>query len=224
MNGLIFIFIIIIFSVLLSFANRLTFIRGKKTYWIFGSYTIILVASTIFYLFVLDNDNKQATQLTTDHIPNLETIAFNNESLEKIAPFLVKEEHIHYEHDRLTIQTYEPDYTYVPVLIERKEENDQTIDFSVYQIPTIIESVDVTDDIKPANISIVNESLTLHFDDIFINLNITKHEFPIRQFTGEKIFYDDNPPLSRPNQLIYMKIPEEIDLLINEDVNVFYRN
>lgn len=224
MNVLIIIFIIIIFMVLLSFSSRLTFIRGQKTYWIFGSYVLILVASTIFYLFILENDNKKVEQLSTEHIPNLETIAYNNESIEQLAPFLAKEEKIHYDKDQLTIQMYEPSYTYVPVLIERKQDNDLAIDVSVYQIPTIIEGVDVTGEINLVDISLTNEQLLLNFDDVHINLNVSKHEFPIRQFTGEKIFYDDTSPLSRPNQLIYMKVPESIDLLIDEEVNVHYRN
>jgi len=215
--------ILVIFGTLLKFANRASFIRGKKIYLMIGTYMTILLISMGLYLFILEKEELKAEQITTEYIPNLESMAYGGKSLETIAPYLVEEHNFNYENDQLNIQVVDVDYTYTPILIDQKEENDHTIEVNVYQIPTIIEGTDVTELMESLTVDLTSQVLLINTPPIDIRLNVRKNDFPFRQFTGEKIFEDEDFPFG-PNQLVHVQIPKDIELHVNEDVNVHYIN
>src|SRR5699024_3281268 len=150
-------------------------------------------------------------------------MAYGGKSLETIAPYLVEEHNFNYENDQLNIQVVDVDYTYTPILIDQKEENDHTIEVNVYQIPTIIEGTDVTELMESLTVDLTSQVLLINTPPIDIRLNVRKNDFPFRQFTGEKIFEDEDFPFG-PKQLVHVQIPKDIELHVNEDVNVHYIN
>lgn len=223
MNVLMLLVILVVFGILLNFANKITVIRGKRTYWIIGTYISVLLIAVVLYFSILNKDDARRGDINAHEIPNLEQVIYENKSIEEFEPYLTKQRQLHYNNDELHINSAEVDYTNIPILIERKSADD-FIDVNTYQTPNVVEGIDVTD-YEALSVTLIDEVMLISMDDYReLHLDVYKNDFPIRQFTGEKIFEDDHFSFSRPTQLIYLSIPEHIELTIDENIDVHYTN
>lgn len=225
MNIIVLILVLAVFGALLNIANRRLSFLGKKVYLVVGCYLIILLVGTALHFLILEKEISQAEKINEDSIPLLDQVSHGERAIETIESYLVEEYTFDYQNDELTLYAYEPDYTYVPVLIERTVNDGSNIKVNVYQVPVLIEGVVVTGQMDIMSAELYEDELYFHLDGFAdINLNVYKNDFPMRQFTGETLFNEDSPFFGRPNQLIHVRIPEQIKLIIDDDVNIYYLN
>lgn len=188
-----------------------------------GSYLAVLLIAVGLHLFIVEKATSKAEELNKDEIPNLEEVAYGNLPIDTIAPYLVDELTFDYENDEITIYSFEPEYSYVPVLIERTADDENVIKINIYQVPTIIEGTDVTEQMEPLGVELLGEELYLGMDGyVDINLNVYKNDFPMRQFTGETLFTNDEFLFGTPSQLVHVRIPDPIHLIVDDEVIDYY--
>lgn len=223
MNIILLLLVLVVFGVLLNLVNRGLFNRGKRIYWLMGSYVAVLLIAVGLHLFVVEKATSKAGELNKDEIPNLEEVAYGNRSLDTITPYLVDELTFDNVNDEITLYSFEPDYSYVPVLIERTADDENVIEVDIYQVPTIIEGTDVTEQMFPFGAELIEKELFLRVDGYMeVNLNVYKNDFPMRQFIGETIFADNDFSYSTPSRLVHVRVPEHIKLNVDDDVIDYY--
>jgi|GEM_PF-7128061 len=133
---------------------------------------------------------------------NIEDVEINDQST------------IPFEGEQLEISVEE---TYGPltVLVERKLENDQKIEYIEYHTKTIIENLDLTDEIDPLSVSIEGELLRVMnggFKDIRIGM--FDKEFTISQFTsdnGVELFDDSHHVWGE--HVLFLRIPKGVEVI-----------
>ncbi|GAB4075158.1 hypothetical protein GCM10028778_26610 [Barrientosiimonas marina] len=117
---------------------------------------------------------------------------------------------------RLEMVSGHDPYTGIPVYAERVSDQSDTIQATYYQTPLIIEGRDMSDKLPPLDVQYTSGAIRINVSTPFdIDLSTFRQEFPISQFTSTS--GEENGPWSDRvikggEQLIYLKIPEDVQL------------
>ncbi|MBO1512916.1 hypothetical protein [Metabacillus bambusae] len=100
-------------------------------------------------------------------------------------------------------------------LVERKNVNDDRVEVIQYHTRTIIENLDITDDIRPLTLELAEGELTIR-DTNAVEIHFGKFdkEFTISQFTEEKGLEDsfiDEDHIWAEN-VLYIRVPKDMDV------------
>lgn len=217
------IYITIIVGLLYLFSK----IKIKKVgYWLLLGYTTILVISAIVYLFIPKDDIISATELWSEdgEIDLLYEVVYESQPIETYDRHKKNEWIIDVENlDELMI-FYELEYNYsIPVIIELV--NDQTkLEASFYQVSPKIDAVR-QEGRDVVNVRLANEELIISAPSTnYFQFVSAKKEFPFNQF-GESVPRVDLLEGFHSGQgIIYLKVPEHLDLQFANGVYYEYVN
>ncbi|MEK3889188.1 hypothetical protein [Bacillus sp. FSL K6-3431] len=211
-------------SVVLIIRSKNKYMKNKRVTMTFlGSYLTILCISAIVYgLLPVENANIHAiTEKEVNRISDVFNENIFSGKTENMDPAFIKDEWtLDYDKDKLTILQPEG-YFDGMIVIERKPEDDEKIE-GTYYANAIIGGVDVTPEIIPTKVDLNGDTLELIIPAMVeLKFSLTKKEFPINQFTEEGRF-KRNPSSFTENQLLYLRIPQNLEIINNQDLFIHY--
>ncbi|RKQ33279.1 hypothetical protein [Oceanobacillus halophilus] len=212
---LVFIGVLFLFSKFIERINN----RGKNVKRMLLSYVMILVLATaVYFLLPLDKSIVSDESIDPDTAPSL-FHHLNLETLDEVDSSLIRKSwEFDINSDKLQVHFTENDWgSNVPIYLDQVEDLDEKVEAIFYQSPTFVEGVNVADFTALPDIDFSSNTLRIRepaYEDLeFITF---KTEFPVRQFTGEKLIEEG---FFHGDELIYIRVPEGIDLDIDEEIN-----
>ena len=187
-----------------------SFVTIKITHWLLVVYTSVLLLSTFAVAFMNEETISKAKEREKVNEEGLSSLYTNlsQGKRDKAEDFLIKEMKFdNYQNQTLTI-TASPDYG-AQVFVEKKLENDSTVELSIYGNELTIDGYDFSNVIKLPEIELAGNVLSMVPIRQNIDLSITTSSYPIRQFTGESI---QSHYFSNGETLIYLRVPSELEL------------
>lgn len=191
--------------------SRLRLFYGGTLYRLIISYAVVLLIATIVFSFL------QHAQLSGKE-DDLETMQVETTSgvytLENAV--LTKHEQFEFRGDTLTISPLNEEYIPARVIIDRKEEDGNTIDVMHYferKIPM--------EHIEPYFFTLKGNELIIYGDSqVHLDYAAFMNEFPIRQFTGERLFGSNTFLDVFGDELIYIRVPQSIHIKLESMMDV----
>ncbi|MGE7185535.1 hypothetical protein ACQKKK_16515 [Peribacillus sp. NPDC006672] len=205
-----------VFIFMVRFAGK--FATPKVTHWLLFIYIGVLLLSTAFVPFIIDGPMSQkGMEKVVDTDRELSDLysKLNKGEIDQIdAKYLMKESNFS-NHENQTIKVESSNDDGSQIFVERKTNNDDTIEAFIFGNGLIIDGYDFSSILKPYHLELMDDTLTINLpQQQDINLIITKADFPIRQFTGESII---NPSFST-DQGVYLRIPNNLELIADDHV------
>ncbi|AMM93193.1 hypothetical protein UP17_12270 [Peribacillus simplex] len=205
-----------VFIFMVRFAGK--FATPKVTHWLLFIYIGVLLLGTAFVPFIIDDSMSQkGMEKVVDTDRELSDLYsnLNKGEIDQVdAKYLMKERNFS-NHQNKTIKVKSSNSDGSQILVERKTNNDDTIEAFIFGNGLIIDGYDFSRKLKPYHLELTDDTLTINLlQQQDINLIITKADFPIRQFTGESII---NPSFST-DQVVYLRIPNNLELIADDHV------
>lgn len=208
----VFIIIAVIFFVITSSRRRqvkreVIFDRNKMK-WLLGSYISILVIAAIVVNYISIEQSA----------PQKEDIDFYTMAIEgkidQVDPVYIESKD-EWEYDKEELY-FASAYYGVPIVVERKEANDQLIEVVTYRGQFTLAGVDYTEYMNPIRTKLLVDTLTIMEPD-YTDLQFAAviKEFTITQFMDERERMREIGS-NHGNELIYIRIPKEMNF-IHED-------
>lgn len=197
------------------------FVPIKFTHWLLSIYIFLLVLSTAILPFISDDRMEKEVRRQEDMDKVMDGL-FSKLRQGKIdqIPYqyvLQTNRFDDYPNQTLTI-ALNSDHG-AEILVERKTNNDDSIESFTYANGLIIDGIDFSNNLIPYSIELVDNKLTIHPIVQDIRISITSSSFPVRQFTGDSIL---DHSFSSRHQIIYLKIPSDLKINVDESVNLVY--
>ncbi|MFS1519323.1 hypothetical protein V1503_23080 [Bacillus sp. SCS-151] len=210
---ILFIILVGLFSLMIKAGKKISSL--KITHWLLFIYTGLLLLSSVFIAFVSDDSLKQqeVKQGETDH--DFYSLLSSIE-IDKLDPdYIIKAKSF----DDYRNQTLEVNFTekYSPhVIVERKLSSDNKIQVFNLSSGLFVDGIDFSSKLAPVGFILNENRLIINSPSQDINIKLVKAPFPVRQFTEESLFnqYD-----GRVYQVIYLKVPNDVELIEGSFVN-----
>ncbi|MGG3495570.1 hypothetical protein ABES08_07125 [Peribacillus simplex] len=205
-----------VFIFMVRFAGKFT--TPKVTHWLLFIYISVLLLGTAFVPFIIDDSMSQKGMdkvVDTDRELSDLYSNLNKGEIDQVdAEYLMKERNFsNYQNQTIRVKSSNGDGS--QIFVERKTNNDDTIEAFIFGNGLIIDGYDFSRKLKPYHLELMDDTLTINLpQQQDINLIITKADFPIRQFTGESIL---NPSFST-DQVVYLRIPNNLELIADDHV------
>lgn len=196
----------------------------KRTYWMLGSYLIVLLIATGVYLILPKQDHVYSEQINQDEIPNLADFVYEGKSLGDVYMYVQNQWELPYDQTELQIVGQHNDYDEFNVLIsvERKAEDDGIVEITHYKTPIIVEGLDITEYMDPIEVELSSTTLKLTgLERVDVKLSTYRNDFPVRQFTEENWWRDWESAFGR--QVLSLRIPHSLQINdVDESFDIHY--
>lgn len=220
-------FLIIIIAIIYAGVNAIkkgTFLQKLNLKLVLGIYGALLLVAVGFFYFlpieeslnkVVENKEELAqAERAGDLLMNAasEGKKIVEENIDGV--FIKKQWDFPYEGKELEITQVDEQYSTAFVLVERKDVDDNQVEVTQYYTRTILENIELTDEIAPFTIELEEERLTIS-DTNVIDIEVGKFakEFTISQFTsrnGIALFSDANR--IRGENVLYIRVPKSVEV------------
>ena len=202
---------------------------GKKIYWLTGAYILILLGALVLF-FLAPNGKSTFQEMSQEEINKADQVfneIFNTETpdkekLDNLEGVYKKGELIfQYSENELEIAPIKKGMGIYNIFVERKETNDNTIQVLFYTTQTIINKYDVTEAMNPPRIYFTGKRLNIIAPEkTEIHVAMFNKEFTMVQFSDEKWFYYPHQRDIMGNDLIYIQIPKNVQILNDEQMGI----
>lgn len=220
----IFIGLVLLFGSFLKNSGR--YLHQRKFKWILAGYFLILLASAVMLPLlpqegfadqnIVGEDTLQQQRKASRQLFNFAQMGMPD-SVEGV---MVPEKWaFEYGGEILTITTRGNFYN--PIIVERKDQNDGLVEVSYYTTRTIMNRIDVTDLIVPPQITLQQDRLIMeHPKQDAFKLAGFRREFIIAYLTDKPaaplLMQPDSSPAPMGHQIIYLRIPRDLELTSRE--------
>ncbi|MFA1819324.1 hypothetical protein ACDX78_03800 [Virgibacillus oceani] len=200
---------------------------AKKGYWMLGGYGIILLISVIIYYFIPVSTEETAGIQHPDHWDTFSSVISGADSVASIEEYLVEEWEFDYEEDTLRIASQGENNYDSRIAVERTE--NETIEAAFYRTPLYFQGREVEIDSRPVYLQMTSDRLELIFPESTEEISFASFskEFPMQQFKDKEMGpfgYAFGFGIKWSEQLIYLQIPEDMEISTGPEVHVEYLN
>jgi len=194
----------------------------KVTHWILSIYMAVLIVATVLVPLMTDNtiNQKKVDQLEMDHVWNEMDKKLGQGKIDQVdTKYLLAEMNFDVGHLK-TLQLLSSKVNSTQVLLERKPSNDEKVDAFIFRKGLIINDYDFSDQLKPYQLELVDQTLRITSSQQKMNLALSSNPFPVRQFTGESIMRGHSSV--HGNQVVYLRIPHDLEVVADEEIDLQY--
>ncbi|NEU30692.1 hypothetical protein GN156_07845 [bacterium LRH843] len=202
-----------------SARRRGSYYYSRRVKWTVIGYVTVLIVSFVLMSLIPSAESSDAGNERGEDVTFV-TQATSNETsvgrIYRIENAMSDRSEWDYQEDQLTITAATNEYIIYPIVIERKETNDNRIEAIFYKGQSRVGEIDFTDQIHPPHMSLAEQTLTIA-DPPFVDLSFTMFtkEFTITQFTEENGSFFESPWIIG-DRLLYLRIPKDVEV-IHED-------
>ncbi|RKD22977.1 hypothetical protein BEP19_12155 [Ammoniphilus oxalaticus] len=207
----------------LGFVLKFGKVTRKVTHWLLFSYIgiLILAAASIPFITVSDQ-TLEKVELDSDAWGSLfDDLRVGQLDSPLAQPFLVKQSELDLGQKDLLQLISEGEDRSFNVLLERKEENDNKLEVFLFQGKFIMNGYDFSFKLEPRHYALHDhtDGKALRFAALnqTIKLALTLPEFTIRQFTEEEKWVGSEHWHRADNQIIYLRVPHDLEVIADED-------
>lgn len=189
----------------------------KITHWLLIVYSAVLLLSLVIVSFI-----KFEKPITHEEKGiNLYDAVYDGKILDIGQDYILEDNSYEFKGDTLSITS--PNFEESSTLfIDRKKEQDNRIDVSIYGKGLYVNGIDLSEKLNLPSLRLDGETLTIVYPDHQeLKMALVKNEFTINQFKGESIF-NQSYHFDRP--IIYLQIPQNVELKDNPDMFIQYIN
>lgn len=192
----------------------------KVTHTLLVIYLTILVLATAFVPFFTDNINSKelVEQEEMDQaLSNIYRDLYEGNFMNIDPKYLVKVNNFEdYKGKSLHITT---NSDALPQILVERSSAETNISVFMYMNGLIIDGFDFTDKLKPYQMDLQGNTLSIIAPNQHIRISATRSAFPVRQFTGETM---TNHFFSSGGQFIYLRVPKDIELEADDHLYLEY--
>lgn len=202
--------------------NRFGWNTERSSRWLLSGYMVVLLVAAGLAFFIPDQTDSKLQTATIDDVPNLRNAAANGNVASIDSRFIEKKWKFSYGEAKLQLKTRGGELNGIAVFVE-KVSADAKIEAIHYQTPTIINrSIDITAYIPRLNVDLTGDVLAVELPEpVDLKFSGFTREFPIAQFTNRKWEkWMDDSFLHRGEQIVYLRIPDDIALSIEQGMVV----
>ncbi|WP_042357230.1 hypothetical protein [Bacillus rubiinfantis] len=201
---------------------------SQRVRLLFSIYTLVLLVCMIISNLVPFNNMTELEESNSKKLERDSTAlyeaAVNGTIAEKGKDFLRKNWEFPFDGKSFKLALAEDSYFNFTIVIERKLSNDGQIDASFYMAGSEVNGLNLTTLIQPPLLEVQEQKLLLsNSPENDLKFSQFVNVFPIRQFSGERLFGGDQPT-SEGTSILYLTIPKDLDVENPEEVNVQYVN
>lgn len=221
--------LLIVLFILLSRRSYAVFPKlfyGKRIRWTVTGYVVVLLVATfVFYIMPEPDSMEQESGMNDEDIDGwaiasqIHSAASNGTVGEEFDQYIVQDQEIEVTDDTYNLNQANGEPVFV--FIKEKDENDGVVDATLYQTPTVIGGIDISDDIPSMNMETNPTEATLtvpeHPELEFIAYQT---EFPITQFTGGDNWM--HPEIQKGDNLLLVQIPRDLRLTYSTNMDVTF--
>lgn len=220
---IILVMIVFVFLLAKRFNSRhKSYLNISRTYWMLGSYLVILLVATVVYFVLPKEDRVYSEHTSQDNIPNLVDYVYEGIPLDDA--YIQQKWELPYDQNELNIVGQYEDYVDFDILIsvERKAEDDGIVEITHYKTPIFVEGLDVTEFMDPINVELSPSTLEVTgLERVDVELHTYRNDFPVRQFTEENWWVDWEHAFGR--QVLSLRIPYNLQIIDqDEHFNIHY--
>ncbi|WP_430788991.1 hypothetical protein VBD025_02500 [Virgibacillus flavescens] len=186
------------------------YISGQKIRWVLGIYiTVLLISTALYYLIPTNSDSSE--DVVDRSFPYLSEKIYNGSTDKLDEKFITKQWNLEYDESTLRINGGGSDQG-GSVFVKEKSEDDNQIDVFLYQTPSYVEGMEITDKINPPYVNLSSGNLTIsNTKETNLEYTTFRSEFTISQFTGGDSMNLDNS-YTRGERILIIKIPKGLKL------------
>ncbi|WP_175987599.1 hypothetical protein [Bacillus sp. Marseille-Q1617] len=205
-------------------ASRRKRVGSKKTRWVIGGYTLVLLVAAIVSSSVLpDNgeglktvsavemkriESEQMRVLDAAHSGTLESVGIDGVYTEK------KSWSFPYDQPKLDITHLDEEASTVMVFVEKKVSDDGVIEAVHFTGNIFIDGMDMTDKKSSPILELSGKILSIKAPEmVYVNMTKFSSGFPFQQFSGEKNWYfGERPSMGFGQDFILLKVPNDVEI------------
>ncbi|MGM9922789.1 MAG: hypothetical protein ACI35R_00895 [Bacillus sp. (in: firmicutes)] len=196
----------------------------RKLNWFFGSYVALLVAAVILSLFIPQTERVVSkadfVEIAKKEVADFEETIFSG-NIDKLDKELIKAQaSFEWRGEVLKLQEVNNQYFQIPIVVEKKETGDGYIESYILTSKFYLQNAEISEHIRPFDMELIRD--TLHIFSPEFEFNTISKEFPIRQFTKERLFYDHQDFLG--SMTLYLRIPDGVRIETNDHFDLRYVN
>ncbi|MEL3971767.1 hypothetical protein AAEO50_05675 [Rossellomorea oryzaecorticis] len=203
-------------------ASRRKRVGSKKSRWMIGGYTLILLAAAVLSVSVLSDKGEEFKTLTAEELKLIESEqmrvmdAAHSGKLQNVEGGYTNKNSWSFPYDdqQLDITYLDDETASVMVFVQEKDTNDDVIEAIHYTGNVFVDGMDMTDKKSSAELELRGKILSIKAPEM-VSVNVTKFSsgFPFQQFTGEKNwFFGERPSMGFGHDFILLKVPEDVEV------------
>jgi hypothetical protein len=198
---------------------------AKRGFWMLGGYGVILLISVIIYYFIPVSAEEMEGIQHPDDWEIFSSVISGAVSVASIEEYLVEEWEFEYEENTLRIASQGENNYDSRIAVERTE--NEIIEAAFYRTPLYFEGREVENDSRPVYLQMTSDRLELIFPESTEEISFASFskEFPMKQFNDTEmgpLGYAFGFGIKWSEQLIYLQIPEDLDISTEPGVQLQY--
>ncbi|GAB3800808.1 hypothetical protein [Virgibacillus kimchii] len=220
---LIFIAVLILLGVR-WFSNWSVARRGP---WILGGYGVILLISVILYYFIPVSTEETRGVEHPGHMETFSNVISGEESVASMEGYLMEEWQFPYEEETLRIESIGDNSRNIRIAVEFTA--DDMIEAGYYRTPLYFDGSELESDLIPVDLQLESDRLDVRAQETTEEINVSSFskEFPMTQFDeddNDSVGFSFGLEIGWSEQLLYLQIPEDIEISTGSSVHLDYVN
>lgn len=221
---IILIILLVVFAIFLTKRNskkKKKYLSGQKIRVMFGAYFVVLLISVVL-VYLIPNEAEPEVNEPTANRSILHNKVLNGNASIIDRDRIAKQWHFDYEEAELMMKAINNDVHGLSIYIGKKKENDGMIDVLLYQTPTYVQGIDVTDQVKAPLIDLSSGTLGIGKpEQQQLTFTSFSQAFPLSQFTGED-WIGMGGRSTRGEHLLYIRVPRDLNIHFDHYVGAEY--
>lgn len=198
-----------------------TIMNTKIIVLLFTGYIIILlVGTTLFFILPTNGSNYEKVDLyqadELDPYTDQDYYTAIDEGRFHDARGLTLSDKWEFEYDKdtLHIRTKNHDYMNMRVMVERKGAEDNKVEVNYYASRTVFGGFDISDEVEKHHIEFKDNAINITLPKPYeLKLASFNHEFPITQFTDERLSNSHHYSyVTRGENILHLRIPSNLEV------------
>ncbi len=196
-------------------AGRRRLFYGDKIKWFIFSYVLVLFLSALLFTVFLEKETMGQSDFGGEDLQI--TTTYFNEAYEILNAKVKQHERWDFDGSELTLTT--PQFLSVPVFVEWKETNDQTVE-AIYYIGRSTTYNSFFDYFPPYSFELTDGVLSIEQPEMIdLKFATFSEGFTVSQFTGREWFGGLTEDMIG-ERAIYLSIPKQLKLKYGDEVDV----
>jgi hypothetical protein len=195
---------------------------SKKTRWMIGGYTLVLLAAVILSYSVLPSNEAEFETVSAEEMKQIESeqmrvmdAAHSGKLIDLDGVYTSKKSwSFPYDNQKLDITHLDNESVGLMVFVQEKDTIDDVIEAVHYTWNVFVDGMDMTDKKSSAKLELRGKILSVKAPEM-VYVNVTKFSsgFPFQQFSDAKSgLFAERPSMGFGQDFILLKVPRDVEV------------
>ena len=194
---------------------------SNRRFFLLYVYVGVLIVAFVVSLFLPSEREGQFTEINSREYEQVDGKLYNDIYAGRISSVdkkLIEEvREIKLPGERLVLQNFDQ-YQPLSIVVERTEESGNSVEMTIIKHRVIANRVDLTDMFDSVNVTVEGEKMKIHQEgQQEVVMGVIEQGFPFYLFNDKSRFYRNNSYTSMGEQIIYLRVPNNIEIVYDEN-------